>query len=158
MEYLTTRPTREEQTQYVTSTLVSRARWLARLLAKEAMGELPMNEGEVLDALIDGSRCITELAELTRFKQPTTTSLVKRLEEQGLVTKRRQTDDQRVVLVSITDAGVATLEEARARAHAALHRYLEHMSDEQVQALADAADALQDLITITETRWGGGVA
>ena len=50
--------------------------------------------------------------------QPTVTQLVDKLEGRGLVTRARSDDDGRVVLVAITDAGRAALEEVRAEIRA----------------------------------------
>jgi hypothetical protein len=50
-----------------------------------------------------------------------------------------------VVLVSLTDAGSATLEEFRAHVGAALRAYMDAMSDEQIAALETATEALGSL-------------
>jgi DNA-binding MarR family transcriptional regulator len=138
---------RTEQMEYVSTQLLSHTALLARLLTKQVGHGLSFSEAGVLRVLADGPRRITEIAELEGFAQPTTTLLVKRLEEQGLVSRERQTDDQRVVLVSLTSAGTATLEDFRVRAHATLRKYLDEMSDEQLKTLALATDALAELTT-----------
>ena len=78
---------------------------LTRLLTKEFGERYSYTEARLLGTLTMGPRRIGELAELEGLAQPTTTLLVKRLEERGLVRRERQADDQRVVLVSLTDAG-----------------------------------------------------
>jgi DNA-binding MarR family transcriptional regulator len=93
---------RSEQMECISTQLLSHTALLARLLTKQVGHGLSFSEAGVLRVLAGGPRRITEIAELEGFAQPTTTLLVKRLEEQGLVTRARQTDDQRVVLVSPT--------------------------------------------------------
>lgn len=138
---------RAEQAEYVSTQLLSHTALLTRLLTKQVGRGLSSSEAGLLRVLTGGPRRITELAELEGLAQPTTTLLVKRLEAQGLVTRERQTDDQRVVLVSLTSAGAAALDDLRARAHAALRNDLDEMSDEQLNTLAVATDALAELIT-----------
>ena len=79
--------------------------------------------------------------------RPTTTLLVKRLEGPGLVRRERQTHDQRVVLVWLTDEGATALEDYRALAFAALRVYLDALPDTQLNALTTATDALGELNT-----------
>ena len=58
----------------------------------------------MLRTLTDAPRRITDLAELEGLAQPTMTLLVQRLEQRGWVERKRDSDDGRVVLVSLTDA------------------------------------------------------
>ena len=79
---------RGEQTEYLATQLPSRLALLTRLLAREALhGELTQTEVGLLRTLEGGQRRISELAELEGLAQPTTTLLVKRLEESGLVSR-----------------------------------------------------------------------
>lgn len=138
---------RSERIDYVSSQLLPRAALLCRQLVSQLGGELSRTEIGLLNTLSDGPRRITELAELERLAQPTMTLLVKRLEQQGLVSRERQPDDGRVVLVTLTAAGNGALEEYRAQASAALGVHLTAMPDDQVEALATATQTLADLVT-----------
>jgi len=51
------------------------------------------------------------IAEAARLSQATVTALLDRLEERGLVARRRSTADRRRVAVALTDAGRAVLSE-----------------------------------------------
>jgi DNA-binding MarR family transcriptional regulator len=141
---------RSERIDYVASQLLTRAALLTRLLVGQVGGELSRTEIGLLNTLSDGPRRITELAELERFKQPTMTVLVQRLEQQGLVSRERDADDGRVVLVELTAAGSVALEDYRARARAALGAYVAEMPDEQVEALAAATETLAQLVDILQ--------
>ena len=80
------------------------------------------------------------------------TSLVKQLEQQGLVRRDRQADDGRVVLVHLTDIGAVALEDYRARARELLGSYLAEIPDEQVEALVGATDAIAQLVGLLQQR------
>jgi DNA-binding MarR family transcriptional regulator len=143
---------RANRIDYVSSQLLARVALLTRLLVRQVGGELSRTELGLLSTLSGGPRRITELAELEGLAQPTMTTLVKQLEQQGLVKRERQTDDGRVVLVNLIKAGRISLEDYRAQAHAALGAYLAEMSDEQIDALAAGTEMLAQLITLLQQR------
>jgi DNA-binding MarR family transcriptional regulator len=141
---------RSDQIDYVSRQLPSAAGLLTRLLVRELGGELTRTEVGLLNTLSSGPRRITELAELEGLAQPTMTSLVKQLEQHGLVRRERQADDGRVVLVHLTDGGAVALEDYLARVRELLGRYLAEIPDEQVDALAAATDALAQLVALLQ--------
>ncbi|HEY1521957.1 MAG TPA: MarR family transcriptional regulator [Solirubrobacteraceae bacterium] len=136
----------------VSKQLLPGAGLLVRLLVREVGGELSRTQVGLLSTLSDGPRRITELAKFEGLAQPTTTSLVKQLEQRGLVRRDRQTDDGRVVLVHLTDIGAAALADYRARARELLGTYLDEIPDEQVEALAGATEALAQLVALLQQR------
>jgi DNA-binding MarR family transcriptional regulator len=143
---------RSDQIDYVSQQLPSATGLLARLLVRQLGGELSRTEVGLLNTLSSGPRRITELAELEGLAQPTMTSLVKALEQHGLVRRERQADDGRVVLVHLSDGGAAALEDYLARVRELLGRYLAEIPDEQVEALAAATDALAQLVALLQQR------
>jgi DNA-binding MarR family transcriptional regulator len=142
---------RAKRTQHISTHLPSHIGLLTRLLTKAFGDRYSYTEARLLSSLADGPQRITDLAALDGIAQPTTTLLVKRLEERGLVRRERQTHDQRVVLVWLTDAGETDLHDLRALAAAALDRHLDAMPDDQLKALTDATDALAELITALQS-------
>jgi DNA-binding MarR family transcriptional regulator len=142
--------TRSDQIDFVSEQLPSAAGLLARLLVRHLDGELSRTELGLLNTLSSGPRRITELAELEGLAQPTMTSLVKQLEQQGLVRRERQADDGRVVLVQLTDEGDVALEGYRTRIRDVLGTYLAEIPDEEVDGLAAATDALTRLVALLQ--------
>jgi DNA-binding MarR family transcriptional regulator len=147
---ITTRPDRSERIDQVSNQLLPAAALLTRLLVRQLGGELSRTEIGLLSTLSGGSRRITELAELEGLAQPTMTSMVKQLEQQGLVRRERQTDDGRVVLVNLTQPGIVALANYRSRIRTILGTYLAEIPDEQVEALAAATEALTQLTTLLQ--------
>jgi DNA-binding MarR family transcriptional regulator len=144
---------RDERAAYVASQLIPRSALVTRLLARHLRGELSRPEIGLLNTLQAGPRRITDLAELEGVAQPTMTQLVKRLEGQGLVKRDRRRDDGRVVVVSLTAAGAAAFDGYRTQAVVALSRYLDAMTDEEIEALAKATETLTELVRLLQ---GGG--
>src|ERR1700677_715925 len=142
---------RSRRIEYVSTQLLARAQKLTRLLAKQVDSQLSQTEAKVLNTLRDGPRRITELAECEGLAQPTTTLLVKRLEEMGLVRRERRADDGRVVLVSLEPAGMQALNDFRSQFMARLRADLAATTtDEQIAALAIASEALESLINVLQ--------
>ena len=148
----TTTGRRAERIDYVSSQLLPGAALLTRLLVRQLGGKWSRTEVSLLSTLSYGPRRITELADFERLAQPTMTQLVKRLEQSGLLTRERQADDGRVVLVDLTEAGRAAVEDFRAQASAALGTCLTEMPDAQVEALAVATETLARLVTHLQER------
>ena len=151
MNRLPTTRDQAEAADYISTHLPLRIGLLTRLLSREFGDQYSYTSARLLSSLTDGPRRITDLAQLEGLAQPTTTLLVKRLEERGLVRRERQTDDQRVVLVWLTDAGQARIRHLRALASAGLRRHLDAMPEDQLKALATATDALAELITTLQS-------
>jgi DNA-binding MarR family transcriptional regulator len=141
---------RSERIDRVSSQLLPRVAVLTRLLTSRLGGELSRTELGLLNTLSSAPRRITELAELERLAQPTLTQLVQRLEQQGYVIRERQTDDGRVVLVSLTEAGAAALDDFRRRASAALGAHLVELSDAEIESLAAATEAMGRLVALLQ--------
>ena len=101
----------------------------------------------VLATLRDtGPRRITELAEAEAVAQPTVTTLVGRLERDGLVRRRSDPDDARGVRVHLTDEGLVRLQAMRAARTALLERRLERLTDDERAALGAALPLLDRLM------------
>ncbi len=84
-------------------------------------------EGAPLPCLEVASRMVTRVPDMTR--------LVDRLEALGLVARARIEEDRRVVLVAITETGLALLESLEGPVHDLHRRQLGHLSPEETAEL-----------------------
>ena len=139
-------PGRAEAIDQVATTLLGRAARLTRLLMKSGAHGLSRTEMGVLGTLSEGSRRVTQLALTEALAQPTVTQLVDKLEGRGLVARTRDGEDARVVMVAITEAGTAQLEEVRAEIRANMRGALVDLPDAELTELAHAAETLGGLI------------
>lgn len=94
-----------------------------------------------------GPMRVTELAAAELVAQPTMTSIVARLAQDGLVSKTRDATDARAVLVAVTDAGRAQLAAVRADRAAALQSRIDRLDDDARAALVAALPALDQLLS-----------
>jgi DNA-binding MarR family transcriptional regulator len=84
-----------------------------------------------------------QLAERERIQPPSMTRTVSSLVELGLVAKAEHPTDGRQVVVSLTDAGVAEVDETRRRRDAWLADRLRNMTPDERTLLVDAAELLR---------------
>ena len=84
-----------------------------------------------------------QLAERERIQPPSMTRTVNSLVELGLVAKAEHPTDGRQVVVSLTDAGVAEVDETRRRRDAWLADRLRQMTPDERALLVDAAELLR---------------
>ena len=92
-----------------------------------------------------GPQRLTALAAREGVTQPAMTQLISRLEDAGQVRRESDPDDGRVVLVTITDAGRATLAHRRDSRATRLAAILGQLSPEHLAALDAARPALDAL-------------
>ena len=97
--------------------------------------------GELRIAIGRASRRIR--AERERIQPPSMTRTVNSLVELGLVGKAEHPTDGRQVVVSLTGAGVAEVDETRRRRDAWLADRLRHMTPDERALLVDAAELLR---------------
>jgi DNA-binding MarR family transcriptional regulator len=95
-----------------------------------------------------GPQRLTALAAREGVTQPAMTQLISRLEDAGLVRRGSHPDDGRVVLVTITEEGRATVEHRRETRTARLAAILAQLSPDHLAALAAARAALDALASV----------
>lgn len=88
----------------------------------------------------------SRLAELERIKRPTTTRVLRRLEEEALIERSADPSDGRGALVAITPSGAALLKKLRSRKNAYLAKRLRELPEDDVEALERAAAVLERLL------------
>lgn len=141
----------------MSETLIS----LATLLLRRPSSGLSLTASGTLSLLTRlGPLRITDLAGRLHVSQPSMTELVIRLERSGLVSRTRDRDDARAVLVQLTDAGRRLRDRVRAERAGYLEGLMEKLGEDDRAALLGAGAALDRLVeTATESLAGDmGVA
>lgn len=83
-------------------------KWLTDELAAAGMAGVVPSHGDVLACLFrNGPTAMHDLAAFSHRTRPTTTVLVDKLEQMGLVRRERSNDDARRTMVALTEAGEA---------------------------------------------------
>ena len=89
-----------------------------------------------LEALADGPRTVTELAELIGVDQPRASRLVAFGVKAGVLRKAQDPADARRAIVELTDAGREAIAAARARRRGSLDRGLASFTPEEAEQFA----------------------
>lgn len=90
-----------------------------------------------------GPSTLSRLAQLEQVRPPTMTRLVAELERQGLVARRPDAGDRRVVWIHPTERARRVLLEGRARRVARLEEDLRKLRPAEFRRLAQALDLLE---------------
>jgi DNA-binding MarR family transcriptional regulator len=133
-------------TEQLAVALLQQASLLTRLVFRHAQMGLSRSEASLLARLEAGPQRITALAEHEGLAQPTVTRLVKHMEKSGRVRRERAPEEGRIVLVSLTEEGLGTLQELRARYRPLLVAGLSALPAGQVAALEASSEAMAALV------------
>jgi DNA-binding MarR family transcriptional regulator len=116
-----------------------------------------LNVLTILEA--DDSASMSDLAEGLDVSVASMTGIVDRMEQRGLVERRRKAADRRVVLVTATDAGREVFQEIDRRRREGLVKMLAQLGDRELaellaghRALRTARNAVINLNPTTEDR------
>lgn len=93
-----------------------------------------------------GARTLGELAAAEQVTPPSMTRIVRNLEADGLVEREQDAADRRVVRVRATERGRQILLDGRRRRVADLAARLQSLEDEDVDALARAAEIIERVL------------
>jgi DNA-binding MarR family transcriptional regulator len=99
----------------------------------------------------NGPMRLTDLTTTEQLRQPALTSLVAKLERDGLVSRRRDPHDGRAVLISLTPEGRQVVRSRHANRIAELSRLVDRLTDQEREVLAGSARVLVRLIEIAAT-------
>ena len=127
--------------------LDERVRKLARIARHNVDYGLSLTAATVLARLDEaGPQRVTDLATLELVAQPTMTALVGRLEARGLVERKRDAADKRVVSVALTPAGRAKLMELRSRRTDFLAGHMTGLGADELTRLRAALPVLDQIL------------
>ncbi|MCA1790549.1 MAG: MarR family transcriptional regulator [Thioalkalivibrio sp.] len=97
---------------------------------------------------------VSDLSRQLSVHPSTASNLLDKLEQGGLVERRRRERDQRVVRLFVTDAGQELLTRAPAAPQGELNRALQNMDPGQLTALDNGLGSLVKTMASTEPRAG----
>jgi DNA-binding MarR family transcriptional regulator len=110
---------------------------LDAVLKPHGLGLTQYNVLRILRGAGDTGLCRNEIRDRLISRMPDVTRLLDRMEEAGLVSRTRSTDDRRLVATHLTYAGIALLNRLDDLIAAEHGRQLGHMTPEQLTQLID---------------------
>jgi DNA-binding MarR family transcriptional regulator len=94
-----------------------------------------------------GPGSLSRLAERILVKPGTITGIIDRLEAKGLVARKRNFTDRRVITIELTDKGRAFAEKAPAPVQSSIIQGLSELSEEKLEAIVKIFQFMDALIT-----------
>lgn len=82
-----------------------------------------------------GVASITKISEYAIIKMPTVVKIVSRLKEEGLLATNPSEKDKRVTLISLTDEGIAVVDNAMIRVQQVFEKAFEGISTRQMERM-----------------------
>lgn len=129
---------------------------VARRVRFDADNTVPPHLFSILVRLAEQDRTPGELAAVEQVTAPSMSRAVGHLVEQGLVARRPDPEDGRVVRLSLTPQGRETWQREREHRDAWMTRRLAGLGAEEQQLLRRATGLLNDLVARDERHTGGG--
>ena len=112
------------------------SRGMAGILKRESVSPTQYNVLRILRGSPEGLQC-GEIASRMITRDPDVTRLLDRLEKRELVSRCRETEDRRTVMVRITAAGLKLLARLDKPVQAAHRKQLGHLGKDRLRALAE---------------------
>lgn len=138
-------PSREELPQHLALVCSLFARMAARR-SEVGVGTVSWRVVATIERF--GKLRLSEIAERERVSRPTATTVIKRLEEEGLVRREPDPTDSRSVLVSTTEKGSAQLALWREQLAVGVGSLLEHLPEEDLATLSRASEILAGVLEV----------
>ncbi|MGZ6617414.1 MAG: MarR family winged helix-turn-helix transcriptional regulator [Solirubrobacteraceae bacterium] len=145
-------PAASPRSEEIAEALPIRAAAISRLFMAHTTAPISRTEMGVLYVVSEQPRRITELAAREGVTQPAITLLVNRLAERGWLKRTPDPLDGRAVLVELTPAGSALLDQVRAEFRALVREEMAMLDDDDIGALARAVEILDGMIDRLEDR------
>jgi DNA-binding MarR family transcriptional regulator len=118
-----------------------------RTFMKWHQGSLGLVQLIVLTVLeTNGPLPMSRLAEALDVSDASATGIVDRMQKRGLLERRHDVDDRRVVLVSLTDQGSAIFRDHRQMRRGRLAALVDHLSDDELAGLLAGLRGLRSAI------------
>ena len=118
---------------------------MLRYMRRWPSGPLSLVHLQVLTVLeTDGPVPMGTLAESLDVSQASTTGIVDRMEQRGLVERRRDDEDRRVVRVALTEDGTRLLAGVAAGRRERLGILLQELSDDELDGFLRGSRALRE--------------
>ncbi len=144
----------EEQRQKLVEEILGFSDAMMRLSTRQSVGELlhsdltmaQMKAIYYLNIVQPAGATMSELAKALGISLSTTTGIVDRLVEQGLVERHEDAADRRHVLIQLSAKGVAQAEAFNRGYKVPIIAMLKKMSDRDVQLIAGALMTLREVI------------
>ncbi len=116
----------------------------AETLIKEEISEdLTSDQHFVLRYIHSKEECTsTELADVFHVKKSSVTAIINRLVNRGLIERRRDTDDRRIVYLSLSESGEELFELSQEKVHKLVASFIQKFDEEEIMQFMSTYEKL----------------
>ncbi len=100
----------------------------------------------IMGMLREGSMTVSELARVSVVPKPQMTHLIDQLVRSGIVERRADAADRRVVNISLTDHGLQLLRDVKRKVEEDLKNRLSGLTPDDLAAMATALETLNSIV------------
>jgi len=105
------------------------------------------SQSALLSVLLrNGPTKMSDIGRILKVTKPNITFLVDKLEEQGLIERKNDENDRRVVKIYITEAGEEVIVEEKSELQRRIINKLNLLSEKDVQDLNNSLETIQSII------------
>ena len=140
-------PTVEDLPAEASELRIATFRLARRMRTQRAVDSMSDGQFAVLAGLfVHGPHTLGDLADRERVSAPSMNRTVNCLQDAGYVRRSADESDGRKVVISLTDEGVAVVDETARRRDAWVDEALAELTPEERQTLSDAAKIMQRMV------------
>ncbi len=120
---------------------------LLRMGLGDLSNGLPWRHMAVMGMLRSGNQTASEMARMMAMPKSQMTAVITHLVNDGLVVRRADPNDRRVVNLELTGPGKTMLEERRHKIEERMRESLARLDQPDLERLSAALDTLQEVVT-----------
>ena len=137
---------REEALLSIARTEAAAREHLESALAPYGLSMTQYNVLRILRGAGERGLCRNEIGERLVSRMPDVSRLLDRMEDAGLVSRERSTEDRRLVNTTLTHRARALVDELDAVVAASQEEQLGHISEDQLRSLIDLLDIVRSRV------------
>jgi DNA-binding MarR family transcriptional regulator len=140
----------EQTEKFIFQTMPKVARSIKYHFHHQFSREHPHTPGQyrALNMILNGHRTVSDLAGIQGVSVPMLSRRVDELVSRGLITRERDPNDRRTVVLSITDKGKESLECYEEMVHEWLRTRLEQLDDGELLQLKESMSVIEKLFDV----------
>lgn len=116
-------------------------------MLEEAPGNMTSEQYQILRYIFKNGECTsTELSDTFRVGRSSVTAMITRLADRGLLARRRDESDRRMVYLSLTPEGRQYFSAAEDKVQQVVSSYLNHFEEQEVEAFIATFEKLANLL------------
>jgi DNA-binding MarR family transcriptional regulator len=123
------------------------------LIKDEISCDLTNDQQHMLRVISEVRECTSsELADIFDVKKSAITAIVNRLYDRGLINRRRDGNDRRIVYLSLTDEGISLFHQTEQKIHTLVESFITKFNEQEIESFIETYEKLADILIEMKNR------